>query len=75
MNKLLKIIIIECLLNWLIASCIIFTISVYIDNNLLKILSCISILISKITYEDYASKFYLHYNKPIKSKFEFEVVK
>jgi hypothetical protein len=74
-NKFLKIIIKEILLNWLIASCILLIFGFMLENNIFKICSIISILLSKVIYEDYANKFYLNYNKSEISKFELDKIK
>jgi hypothetical protein len=66
MNKLLRTIVKELLLYWLIASFILLTfIFIYRLNFTLHIISVISCLVSKVIYERYVANYYSNYKKVV----------
>jgi hypothetical protein len=59
MNRILKILIKEILFYWIVASIILFTFAfVYNAGYIFKILSFLSIIISKVIYEQNIANFY-----------------
>lgn len=84
MNKIIKILIKELLFYWLVASIILFFICIvveniningiiYLTNYIYLTLSGISIIVSKIIYENYIAKFYSNYKKVDKNNLMYDL--